>query len=113
MQIATGVGIGCIASLVAVSNHLQRSLLRPLWLNRGVDVVANFVKKHVSQKSFTVEPEGQPPSFFPVLECVVDEYLDPCAIAIPPNVSVSGAVQYLKGKSTHKLLSESASLRKR
>jgi putative transposase len=34
-------------------------------------------------------------------------------IGIPPNVSVSQAVQYMKGKSSHKLLSEYASLRKR
>ncbi len=34
-------------------------------------------------------------------------------IAIPPNVSVSRAVQFLKGKSSHKLLSEFPSLRKR
>jgi putative transposase len=34
-------------------------------------------------------------------------------IGIPPNVSVSRAVQYLKGKSAHKLLSEYARLRKR
>ncbi len=34
-------------------------------------------------------------------------------IGIPPNVSVSRAVQYMKGKSSHKLLSEYASLRKR
>ena len=34
-------------------------------------------------------------------------------IGIPPNVSVSRAVQSLKGKSSHRLLSEFASLRKR
>lgn len=34
-------------------------------------------------------------------------------IGIPPQISVSRAVQYLKGKSPHKLLSEYASLRKR
>jgi len=34
-------------------------------------------------------------------------------IGIPPHVSVSRAVQYLKGKSSHKLLSEYQSLRKR
>jgi putative transposase len=34
-------------------------------------------------------------------------------IGIPPNVSVSRAVQYLKEKSSHKLLSEYQSLRKR
>jgi len=34
-------------------------------------------------------------------------------ISIPPNVSVSRAVQFLKGKSSHKLLSEFPSLRKR
>ena len=34
-------------------------------------------------------------------------------IGIPPQLSVSRAVQYLKGKSSHKLLSEYASLRKR
>ena len=34
-------------------------------------------------------------------------------ISIPPNLSVSRAVQYLKGQSSHKLLSEFASLRKR
>ena len=34
-------------------------------------------------------------------------------IGIPPNVSVSRAVQYMKGKSSHKLLSEYARLRKR
>ena len=34
-------------------------------------------------------------------------------IGIPPNVSVSRAVQYLKGKSSHKLLSEFVSLKKR
>ena len=34
-------------------------------------------------------------------------------IAIPPHLSVSRAVQYLKGKSSHKLLSEYATLRKR
>jgi len=34
-------------------------------------------------------------------------------IGIPPNVSVSRAVQYLKGKSSHKLLHDYASLRKR
>lgn len=34
-------------------------------------------------------------------------------IGIPPQISVSRAVQYLKGKSSHKLLSEFAVLRKR
>jgi putative transposase len=34
-------------------------------------------------------------------------------IGIPPHVSVSRAVQYLKGKSSHKLLSEFAVLKKR
>jgi len=34
-------------------------------------------------------------------------------IGIPPQISVSRAVQYLKGKSSHKLLSEFAGLRKR
>ena len=34
-------------------------------------------------------------------------------IGIPPHISVSRAVQFLKGKSSHKLLSEFASLRKR
>jgi len=34
-------------------------------------------------------------------------------IGIPPNLSVSKAVQYLKGKSSHKLLSEYGKLRKR
>ena len=34
-------------------------------------------------------------------------------IAIPPQQSVSRAVQYLKGKSSHKLLSEYQHLRKR
>ncbi|MCU7940963.1 MAG: IS200/IS605 family transposase [gamma proteobacterium symbiont of Bathyaustriella thionipta] len=34
-------------------------------------------------------------------------------ISIPPNLSVSKAVQYLKGKSSHKLLSEYQRLRKR
>lgn len=34
-------------------------------------------------------------------------------VSIPPNLSVSRAVQYLKGKSSHKLLSEFKSLRKR
>ena len=34
-------------------------------------------------------------------------------IGIPPNLSVSRAVQHLKGHSSHKLLSEYASLRKR
>ena len=34
-------------------------------------------------------------------------------IGIPPQLSVSKAVQYLKGKSSHKLLSEYGSLRKR
>ena len=34
-------------------------------------------------------------------------------ISIPPNVSVSRAVQFLKGKSSHRLLSEFAALRKR
>ena len=34
-------------------------------------------------------------------------------ISIPPNLSVSRAVQFLKGKSSHKLLSEYKSLRKR
>ena len=34
-------------------------------------------------------------------------------ISIPPNLSVSRAVQYLKGKSSHKLLSEYEALRKR
>jgi putative transposase len=34
-------------------------------------------------------------------------------IGIPPYISVSRAVQYLKGKSSHKLLSEYASLSKR
>jgi putative transposase len=33
-------------------------------------------------------------------------------IGIPPQLSVSRAVQYLKGKSSHKLLSEYKSLRK-
>jgi len=34
-------------------------------------------------------------------------------IGIPPNILVSKAVQYLKGKSSHKLLSEYSQLRKR
>ena len=34
-------------------------------------------------------------------------------IGIPPYISVSRAVQFLKGKSSHRLLSEFASLRKR
>jgi putative transposase len=34
-------------------------------------------------------------------------------IGIPPNVSASRAAQYLKGTSSHKLLSEYARLRKR
>ena len=34
-------------------------------------------------------------------------------IGIPPQMSVSRAVQYLKGKSSHRLLSEYKSLRKR
>ena len=34
-------------------------------------------------------------------------------ISIPPQLSVSRAVQYLKGKSSHRLLSEYKSLRKR
>ena len=34
-------------------------------------------------------------------------------IGIPPNISVSRAVQYLKGNSSHKLLSEFPSLKKR
>ena len=34
-------------------------------------------------------------------------------ISIPPNLSVSKAVQFLKGKSSHKLLSENQKLRKR
>jgi putative transposase len=34
-------------------------------------------------------------------------------IGIPPYLSVSRAVQFLKGKSSHKLLSEYASLKKR
>ena len=34
-------------------------------------------------------------------------------ISIPPHISVSRAVQYLKGKSSHKLLSEFVSLKKR
>jgi putative transposase len=34
-------------------------------------------------------------------------------VSIPPNLSVSKAVQFLKGKSSNKLLSEYASLRKR
>ena len=34
-------------------------------------------------------------------------------ISIPPSLSVSKAVQYLKGKSSHKLLSEYKALRKR
>ena len=34
-------------------------------------------------------------------------------IGIPPHLSVSRAVQFLKGKSSHKLLSEYQSLRKR
>ena len=34
-------------------------------------------------------------------------------IGIPRNISVSKAVQYLKGKSSHKLLSEYSKLRKR
>ena len=34
-------------------------------------------------------------------------------IGIPPQLSVSKAVQYLKGKSSHRLLSEYAALRKR
>ena len=33
-------------------------------------------------------------------------------IAIPPQISVSRAVQYLKGKSSHRLLSEYRSLKK-
>jgi putative transposase len=34
-------------------------------------------------------------------------------LSIPPSLSVSRAVQYLKGRSSHKLLSELGSLRKR
>ena len=34
-------------------------------------------------------------------------------LSIPPSLSVSRAVQHLKGRSTHKLLSEFAMLRKR
>jgi putative transposase len=34
-------------------------------------------------------------------------------LSIPPSLSVARAVQYLKGRSSHKLLSEFASLRKR
>ena len=34
-------------------------------------------------------------------------------LSIPPSLSVSRAVQYLKGRSSHKLLSEFAGLRKR
>ena len=34
-------------------------------------------------------------------------------ISIPPQLSVSRAVQFLKGKSSHKLLSEYQALRKR
>ena len=34
-------------------------------------------------------------------------------LCIPPSLSVSRAVQYLKGRSSHKLLAEFASLRKR
>ena len=34
-------------------------------------------------------------------------------ISIPPNLSVSRAVQYLKGKSSHRLLSEYGHLKKR
>src|ERR1700754_3094413 len=34
-------------------------------------------------------------------------------IAIPPQLSVPRAVQFLKGKSSHKLLSEFANLRRR
>ena len=34
-------------------------------------------------------------------------------IGIPPNMSVSKAVQYLKGKSSHKLMSEFRQLKKR
>jgi putative transposase len=34
-------------------------------------------------------------------------------LSIPPSLSVSRAVQYLKGRSSHKLLSEFGTLRKR
>lgn len=34
-------------------------------------------------------------------------------LSIPPHLSLSRAVQYLKGKSSHKLLAEFKSLRKR
>ena len=34
-------------------------------------------------------------------------------VSIPPSLSVSRAVQYLKGRSSHKLLSEFGILRKR
>jgi putative transposase len=34
-------------------------------------------------------------------------------ISIPPHISVSRAVQFLKGKSSHRLLSQYASLKKR
>nr|WP_245271812.1 transposase [Mesorhizobium sp. LNJC391B00] len=34
-------------------------------------------------------------------------------VSIPPNLSVSRAVQHLKGRSSHKLLSEFGILRKR
>lgn len=34
-------------------------------------------------------------------------------LSIPPNLSISRAVQHLKGKSSHKLLTEYKSLRKR
>ena len=33
-------------------------------------------------------------------------------VSIPPNLSISRAVQYLKGRSSHKLLSEFGILRK-
>jgi putative transposase len=36
----------------------------------------------------------------------------PDLLSIPPSLSVSRAVQYLKGRSSHKLLAEFASLRK-
>ena len=37
----------------------------------------------------------------------------PMLVSIPPNLSVSRAVQYLKGRSSHRLLNEFGILRKR
>ena len=49
----------------------------------------------------------------PIYARAIDRDHGHLLIGVPPHVSVSRAVQYLKGKSSHKLLGEYVLLRKR